>query len=165
MHRRISVNIIFRIFVENVKTASNRLPRCTPPRFVSCLLAVKCPKIKVSGVRGLWFDVERGCNTTATVVREVVVVLWFDVERGCNTTYGYTSVRGRALWFDVERGCNTTSRTAIKQGIELWFDVERGCNTTLAVSEPDGLALWFDVERGCNTTSVKAAWWAFRVVV
>ena len=152
MHRRISVNIIFRIFVENVKTASNRLPRCTPPRFVSCLLAVKCPKIKVSGVRGLWFDVERGCNTTRYFIFVLRCGLWFDVERGCNTTSGWRNARWQKLWFDVERGCNTTLPACLPAPARLWFDVERGCNTTPYTSYLVSPELWFDVERGCNTT-------------
>ena len=152
MHRRISVNIIFRIFVENVKTASNRLPRCTPPRFVSCLLAVKCPKIKVSGVRGLWFDVERGCNTTFACGISFRAVLWFDVERGCNTTC-LDPIRALwGLWFDVERGCNTTIVQQLFQLAVLWFDVERGCNTPPVHGCVHECKLWFDVERGCNTT-------------
>ena len=34
----------------------------------------------------LWFDVERGCNTTPVPAWETSDLLWFDVERGCNTT-------------------------------------------------------------------------------
>ena len=34
--------------------------------------------------------------------------LWFDVERGCNTTNIKEHPRNDLLWFDVERGCNTT---------------------------------------------------------
>ena len=38
----------------------------------------------------------------------LVYLLWFDVERGCNTTYISDEGGMRLLWFDVERGCNTT---------------------------------------------------------
>ena len=57
--------------------------------------------------------------------------LWFDVERGCNTTYISDEGGMRLLWFDVERGCNTTLKPIVLKRAPLWFDVERGCNTTL----------------------------------
>ena len=41
---------------------------------------------KVTARRLLWFDVERGCNTTPVPAWETSDLLWFDVERGCNTT-------------------------------------------------------------------------------
>ena len=39
-------------------------------------------------INALWFDVERGCNTTSTATGNGDVSLWFDVERGCITTGG-----------------------------------------------------------------------------
>ena len=56
--------------------------------------------------------------------------LWFDVERGCNTTDGQAIAIPISLWFDVERGCNTTDLLLFILKDLLWFDVERGCNTT-----------------------------------
>ena len=50
--------------------------------------------------------------------------LWFDVERGCNTTLHTRALPLGLLWFDVERGCNTTYRVALRFAPELCFDVE-----------------------------------------
>ena len=41
--------------------------------------------------------------------RNIRVALWFDVERGCNTTPHQGFLEKNKLWFDVERGCNTTA--------------------------------------------------------
>ena len=83
--------------------------------------------------------------------------LWFDVERGCNTTRRLHQRRGWQLWFDVERGCNTTRSLSCFSLAPLWFDVERGCNTTPHNGTYWRKRLWFDVERGCNTTSLPCA--------
>ena len=50
--------------------------------------------------------------------------MWFDVERGCNTTFDIAVRLTAPLWFDVERGCNTTYRVALRFAPELCFDVE-----------------------------------------
>ena len=72
----------------------------------------------------LWFDVERGCNTTYAEKLSSIHQLWFDVERGCNTTGIPEFSPCQQLWFDVERGCNTTYRVALRFAPELCFDVE-----------------------------------------
>ncbi len=55
----------FITFETDAETASNRLPRCAPIRFLSCLPHDKQPKIKVSGACGcglMWKDgeIQRG---------------------------------------------------------------------------------------------------------
>ena len=51
------------------------------------------------------------------------MTLWFDVERGCNTTKMRMGGAGASLWFDVERGCNTTISMIASAWGRLWFDV------------------------------------------
>ena len=122
-------------------------------RLVSChvywLLSARKSKCLASEVV-VW------CRKRMQYNHEVVIIfiqwLWFDVERGCNTTMEEFKVKEFALWFDVERGCNTTYRPRLPFAEKLWFDVERGCNTTSTKLPVPVFWLWFDVERGCNTT-------------
>ena len=122
----------------------------------------------------LWFDVERGCNTTVTprhyVTYSCGLMQKEDAIQLCIAVHPCIAGCGLMQKEDAIQRTRPTRRTSASCGLmqkedaiqlaaaesianyQLWFDVERGCNTTLDVLEVPVERLWFDVERGCNTT-------------